>query len=211
MKETLAEQQPFSFSLLRLKPREVLEPRVLAPCIALVLTTFSYGVVLTITPDLSDSLGIDNRGLFFAYFTGASVTVRVLAGKASDKYGRLVVLKIATLIMAAGMFLIGWATSVPMFLAGGILFGLGAGMNTPTVFAWTIDLSRDRYRGRAMATMYIALEFGIGVGALLSGWIYRNDDTRFAYAFGLGGLLALVAWVYLQTVAPRLTPAPETA
>ncbi len=209
MKETLTDRQRFSPSLLRLSPREILEPRVIAPCIALIFTTFSYGVVLTITPDLSDSLGIDNRGLFFAFFTGASVSVRVLAGKASDKYGRLVILKIATLVMALGMSLIGFAQSVPMFLVGAVVFGLGAGMNTPTVFAWTIDLSRDLYRGRAMATMYIALEFGIGMGALLSSWIYHNDDTRFGYAFGLGSLLALVALVYLQWGAKRMTPPVE--
>ena len=209
MRETLEDRQPFSLSLLKLSPHEILEPRVIAPCIALLLTTFSYGVVLTLTPDLSDSLGIANRGLFFLYFTGASVAVRVFAGKASDKYGRLVVLKVATLVMVLGMLLIGFAHSVPMFIAGGIVFGLGAGMNTPTVFAWTIDLSRERYRGRAMATMYISLEVGIGIGALLSGWIYDNDDTRFVQAYGLAALLAATALVYLQIGAKRLTPPVE--
>ena len=211
MKETLDNRQPFSLSLLKLSPDEILEPRVVAPCIALLLTTFSYGVVLTLTPDLSDSLGIANRGLFFLYFTGASVTVRVLAGKASDKYGRIVVLKVATLVMVIGMLLIGFSTSVFMFVAGGIVFGLGAGMNTPTVFAWTIDLSRERYRGRAMATMYISLEVGIGVGALLSGWIYNNDDSRFALAYGLAALLAATALVYLQVGAKRMLPHAETS
>ena len=209
MKETLEDRQHFSFGLLKLSPREILEPRVVAPCIAVILTTFSFGVVLTLTPDLSDSLGIANRGLYFLYFTGASVAVRVLAGKASDRYGRVAVLRVATVVLAAGMLLTGFATSVPMFIAGGLVFGLGAGINTPTVFAWTIDLSRDRYRGRAMATMYIALEFGIGVGALLSGWIYGNDDTRFGYAYGLGALLALGGWVYLLLGAKRMVPPAE--
>ncbi|MGB3851198.1 MAG: MFS transporter [Tunicatimonas sp.] len=209
MKETLVERQPFSLALFRLSPREILEPRVVAPCVVVVLTTFSFGIVLTLTPDLSDSLGIANRGLYFLYFTGASVAVRVLAGKASDRYGRIAVLRVATLTLMVGMLLTGWATTVPMFIAGGVVFGLGAGMNTPTVFAWTIDLSRDRYRGRAMATMYIALEFGIGMGALLSGWIYGNDDTRFGYAYGLGALLVLVGWLYLLIGAKRMTPPVE--
>ena len=211
MKETLQDRQPFSFSLLKLSPHEILEPRVIAPCIALVLTTFSLGVVLTLTPDLSDSLGIPNRGLFFLYYTGASVAVRVFAGKASDKYGRMGVLKVATLVMVIGMLLIGFAESVPVFIAGGIVFGLGTGMNTPTVFAWTIDLSRERYRGRAMATMYISLEAGIGIGALLSGWIYGNDNTRFVFAYGLGALLAATALVYLQVGAKRLVPQMEAS
>ena len=210
MKETLPAPQRFSLSLLRLSPREILEPRVLAPCIAMILTTFSYGVVLTLTPDLSDSLGVSNRGMFFLYFTSASVAVRVFAGKASDKYGRVVVLKVATLVMAVGMLLIGLAPTAPVFFAGGIMFGLGSGMNTPTLFAWTIDLSRDRYRGRAMATMYISLEAGIGIGALLSGWIYGNHDANFVWAYGIGALLAATALVYLQLGAQRLVPSIET-
>ena len=210
MRESLKERQPFSLSLLRLSPREILEPRVIAPCIALVLTTFSYGVVLTLTPDLSDSLGITNRGLFFLYFTGASVAIRVFAGRASDKFGRIAVLKVATLVMALGMLLIGFAQTVPMFMLGGVVFGLASGMNTPTVFAWTIDLSRERHRGRAMATMYISLELGIGIGALLSGWLYNNDDARFVFAYGAGALLAATAFVYLLVGAQRMTPAVET-
>ena len=204
IRETLPQPKRFRFSLLKLSPHEILEPRVLAPCIAMLLTTFSFGVVLTLIPDLSDSLGIQNRGLFFLYFTGASVAVRFFAGKASDRWGRLIVLKVATATTVVGMLLLAFAHSVSIFIAGGIVFGLAAGMNTPTLFAWTIDLSLDQYRGRAMATMYISLEAGIGLGALLSGWIYSNDTANFVYAYGLGALLAFIALLYLQFGAKQL-------
>jgi predicted MFS family arabinose efflux permease len=51
--------------------------------------------------------------------------------------------------------------------------------------------------------MYIALEAGIGLGAFLSGWIYGNDPSRFLYAYGLGGMLAAVAFVYLFFIPAR--------
>ena len=197
MQETLQEKEHFRFSHLKLKKNEIFEPRVIAPSIVLMLTTFSFGIVLTITPDLSDSLGIKNRGLFYTFFTIASVAVRFFAGKASDRYGRVQVLKVSTIVLTISMFALAVADSVALFLGSAIVFGLAAGMNTPTAFAWTIDLSHDKHRGRGMATMYIALEVGIGLGALLSGWIYGNDPGRFFYAYGLGCVFSALAFVYL--------------
>jgi len=197
MKETLEDKQAFRLSFLKLQKHEVFEPRVIAPCIVLLLTAFSFGIVLTITPDFSDSLGIQNRGLFYTFFTIASVAVRFFAGKASDKYGRIQVLRVSTSILVVAMLMLGFATSVEFFLFSAIVFGLATGMNTPTIFAWTIDLSHEKHRGRGMATMYIALEAGIGLGALFSGWIYANDPSRFVYAYGLGALLAVFGLVYL--------------
>ncbi|MEK6481117.1 MFS transporter [Catalinimonas sp. 4WD22] len=197
MKETLEDKQNFQLAFLKLKRDEIFEPRVIAPCIVLLLTTFSFGIVLTITPDFSDELGIRNRGLFYTFFTVASVAVRFFAGKASDRFGRILVLKVSTVVLFVGMLMLSLADSVELFLTAAIIFGFAAGMNTPTVFAWTIDLSHDKHRGRGMATMYIALEAGIGLGALLSGWIYANDPSRFIFAYGLGAILALFAFAYL--------------
>lgn len=202
MKETLEDRQPFKISFLKLKRDELFEPRVIAPCVVLLLTAFSFGVVLTITPDFSDELGIQNRGLFYTFFTIASVAVRFFAGKASDKFGRIQVLKVSTTVLFIGMLMLSLADSVEFFLTAAIVFGLAAGMNTPTIFAWTIDLSHEKHRGRGMATMYIALEIGIGLGALLSGWIYANDPGRFIFAYGLGAILSLFAFAYLFFV-PR--------
>lgn len=198
MKETLNERESFRFSHLKLKRKEIFEPRVIAPSIVLMLTAFSFGIVLTVTPDFSDYLGIVNRGLFFTFFTVASVSVRFFAGKASDKFGRIAVLKVSTIMLTLGMLMLGMSDSVNMFLASSVVFGLASGMNTPTIFAWTIDLSHEQHRGRGMATMYIALEAGIGLGALSSGWIYANNNANFIYTYGLGAVLALSAFIYLQ-------------
>ena len=198
MKETLEQPERFRWSLLRLSKNEIFEPRVLPPAIVLVLTTFSFGTVLTIAPDLSDHLGIRNKGLFFTCFTIASVAIRFFAGKASDKYGRAAVLKVAAFTLAVGMLLLALANSVTTLLVAGVVFGLAAGMNTPTAFAWAIDLSHEKHRGRGMATLYISLEAGIGLGALTSGWIYGNDPAMFFYTFLSGAILGLCALLYLQ-------------
>ncbi|MEM9671245.1 MAG: MFS transporter [Bacteroidota bacterium] len=207
MHETLVDRKPFRFKLLRLDWREVLEPRVWAPCIVMLLTTYSFGVALTLLPDQSDALGIENRGLVFMYMTIASVAVRFFAGKASDRYGRVIVLKWAAFILVIGCLFLGYAPSGYWLLVAGVFFGLAVGMNTPTIYAWTIDLSHPQRRGRAIATMYISLEIGIGFGALTSGWMYGNQLERLPYAFIVASVLSFLALIFMIAARPQLKTA----
>jgi MFS family permease len=197
MKETVPEKQPFQWKLLKVNWREFYEPRVLGPSITFLLTAFSFGIVLTIVPDLSKHLGIDNKGLFFTIFVIASLAVRLIAGKASDRFGRVKVLKVSALSIATAMLTIGFAENAFQLMFAAALFGLAVGMNSPTIFAWTIDLSDTKFRGRAMATMYIALEIGIGSGAFLSAEIYDNNPNNFGWSFWIGTILSLIAFAYL--------------
>lgn len=204
LKETVKDKERLQIHHFKLNRHEIIEKRVLAPSLVLFLTVFCFGTVLTIIPDFSESLGIKNKGLFFAVFTLASLGIRILAGRASDKYGRIPIMKIATLSMAISMLIIGFATTKNMFLFGAVIFGCSTGMNSPTVSAWTIDLSLDALRGRALATMYIALEAGIGIGALVSGWSYNNDPKNFPFVFSLGAITSLLAFFYLFALPKEL-------
>ena len=77
------------------------------------------------------------------------------------------------------------------------------GMNSPTLFAWVTDLSDDTNRGRAFGSIYIAMELGIGIGALASGFTFANNPQNFLIAFGTAGVLALLALVYLIMTSPK--------
>jgi len=202
--ETLppAQRRRFSLSLLKLQWSEVLEPRVLAPALVTLLCLFPFGAVLTVVPDQSRLLGLagPTKGLFYVCYTGASLGVRLLSGRASDIHGRVPVLRLSAGILALGLGLLVWSPSVPWFLAGAVVFGIGTGLNSPTLYAWTIDLSHPEHRGRAVATMYIALEIGIGLGALLAGWIFANQPAHLPYVHGLSLLCVLLALAYLFTL-----------
>lgn len=200
MRETLDNPNRFRMGLLKISRREIFEPRVLNPSIVMMLTVVSFGIILTIIPDFSEHLGIQNKGLFFTSFTLSSLAIRFLAGRASDKFGRIRVLKVSSGLLVVAMGLIGWADTATELLLAAAVFGVAVGMNSPTVFAWTIDLSHPERRGRAMATMYIAMEAGIGFGALASGWIYANDPSRFSLVFWTGGAFALLGFLYLNLV-----------
>ncbi|MGY6557729.1 MAG: MFS transporter [Nitritalea sp.] len=200
LKETLPDKQPMRRAYLKLNRTELIEKRVLVPSLVLFLTVFSFGTILTIIPDYSEHLGIQNKGLFFAVFTLSSLGIRIIAGKTSDRYGRIPVMKVATSSMAVAMMVIAFSTTTWQLIVGGIIFGASVGMNSPTISAWTIDLSLDEKRGRALATMYIALEAGIGIGALVSGWLFNNRVENFPLVFSIGAITASMAFIYLFTL-----------
>ena len=200
MPETLVNPQPFRFGLLRLKKAEIFDKQALPPFIVLLLQSFGYGVVLTLISTLSTSLGITNKGLFFTVYTLASLVVRLGFSRSSDRYGRVPVLTFSTALLAVSMVLLIVAQSQVLFWTAALLYGFSSGMNSPTVQAWTADLADEATRGRAMATMYIALEAGIGLGALGSGWLLNHvaGQTGLTASFGLAAGLALVGTGYLS-------------
>ncbi|RBL93538.1 MFS transporter [Chitinophaga flava] len=198
MKETLANKQSFRFSLLKIKGEEIFEPLVWSPVIICFLTYFSYGAMLTIIPDFSAFLGINNKGLFFTFFTASSIGIRLLAGKVSDRYGRVPVLKISALLMAASMLMMGLATSSTLLMAAAVVYGISVGLNAPAITAWTIDLGQPEHRGRALASMYIAMEAGIGLGAYFSAFVYNNNASHFPATFYLFAGITLLATIYLS-------------
>lgn len=197
MRETLQEKQKFRFSMLKISKSEIFEPLVLAPVIITFLTYLSYGALFTIIPDFSAHLGIENKGLFFAFFTAASIGIRLLAGKVSDKYGRVPILKISTLTMAIGVFLLAISHTPAMMLTAAIIYGVSVGLNSPAITAWTIDLGHPRFKGRALATMYISMEAGIGLGAYLSAFIYHNEARFFPLTFYCTAAVTMLAALYL--------------
>ena len=199
MPETLANPQPFRFGLLRLKKDEIFDKYAIPPFIVLLLQSFSSGVILTVISTVSASLGITNKGLFFTVYTVASLVVRLLFSRTSDRYGRIPVLFISTVVLAFSMVLLILTDSPVLFWISAIFYGMSWGMNSPTVTAWTADLSNEKTRGRAMATMYIALEAGIGLGAIGAGWVLNHfaGESGIDASFAVSGVLALVAVAYL--------------
>jgi MFS family permease len=197
LKETLEEKEPLRLSLFKLERTEIIEKRVLLPSIILFLSVFSFGVVLTIVPDLSAHLGIKNKGLFFAVFTLSSLGIRLLAGRTSDRHGRVAVMRVASAVMVLAMCAVAFAESKAVLLGSGVLFGAAVGMYSPTTTAWVVDRSLDRFRGRALATMYIFLEIGIGIGAVVAGWLYDNNPENFRLVFLTSGAIAFLGFLIL--------------
>lgn len=197
LRETLPSTKPFNSSMLRVRFSEFYEPRVLAPALVLMLAVLSFGTMVTLIPDRCEVLGLGNKGLFFTVFTTASIFVRFGAGRISDRIGREKVLAVSSLLIGTSMILLGIAESIPALLLGAVLFGLGNGINSPTVLAWAIDLSHQNHIGRGMATVYMGMELGIGLGALVSGSLYAANSNMYPVVFIGSAICCFIAFGFL--------------
>src|SRR5690606_19589620 len=125
-------------------------------------------------------------------------------GGLPDGYCSVLIIEygLATLILSTGI--LAWGGSPLWLVVGAAVYGIGGGILSPAVNAWTIDLSSPHQRGKAMATMYIALEAGIGLGALIAGWVYYDRIARIPYIFLGTMVVAALAWLYLRGYKRRV-------
>lgn len=207
LEETLPKsmKSKFSLKLFRINWSDVFEPKVIPVFWIMVLMSFSYGAVLTLLPDTTKLVGWHNKGLYFTIYTIASIGVRFFFSKSSDKHGRIPILIISSFFLVISMFILAFPVNEITMVISAILFGISSGFSTPTLAAWTSDLAHKNHMGRAMATMYIALEIGIGIGAFLSGYLYKGLSQMTPLPFFIAGLLASIALVVLLSLRKNWT------
>lgn len=197
IKETLQDRISFNFSLLRLGRDELFERKVLPVFIVMFLTTIGSGIILVLSPDFSGYLHIKNKGAFFILYVLSTIFVRLFTGKLSDKYGRRQVLLIGVVLLCLSTYSISFSTHATWYYISSALIGIAVGITSPTLFAWTADLSPEERRGLGSSTMYIALEFGILAGALLTNYFYDNTFRSLLFTFKIGAAITALAGIYL--------------
>lgn len=197
LKETLPAKQDFKATHLRISRGDIVDMQVFPAALVTLLSYVPYGAVLTLIPDWSGHIGVANKGTFFMAFTLASLLVRFVAGKVSDRHGRVAVIKAGLLVLVAAMVLLANSGDYAGLILGSVVYGIATGILSPAVNAWTIELGSAGQRGKAMATMYISLEVGIGGGAFIAGWFYQDVIDNIPWLlYGSGGTAA-VAMVYM--------------
>ena len=210
LKETLPVRQPFRWGLLKINRDDIFDPLALPAGMMMLCCYFSYGVILTLVPDLSDHLGVHNRGLFFTIFTLSSVSTRLFAGKLSDQLGRVPVLEASALLIGVAMLVFANVTTPNGLYLASVLFGLGNGIFSPAISAWTVDLGDPARKGRALATMFIALEIAIGGGAAIAGWWFADQTSRMPAVFYLSAAFSFAGFLFLKIRAHRNRLSPST-
>lgn len=171
---------------------------------ALLPVAFAFGAFLTITPDFVDSLGYVYKGSFNTIIVIASISMRLFAGKASDRLGRVPLLIIGSALLAVGMFGLALAQNQLTAALAGVVYGMSIGINMPAIFAWTADLAKPGKIALALGTMLMALEVGIGAGAVFSGHRFAGDVNAIPSLYAISGAFGLVMFVILLAARNRL-------
>ena len=155
--------------------------------LAMVCYGFGFGATQTFVPVLMERFAIGRIGLFFAAWSFTAVTVRILLGSTSDRYGRHAVLVPAMLTMSAAVAMLIFARSLSGILVVGLTFGLAQGLLYPTMNALVADWSSAHNIGRIQSLFSGSYSLGIASCSFFFGSIAE----RFGYAAMLSTTLAI--------------------
>lgn len=197
IKETLPVVQPFRMKQLLIKGDEIVERNVLPVAIIMFLSAICSGIIFVLSPEMADFLHIEDKGWFFMWYVLSTIGIRLFSGQFSDRFGRRETLIVGMIMLSISMLVIGLANSQEMFTFSAVLFGIATGISSPTIFAWTADLSPFHRRGIGAGTMFIALEAGIFSGSVLTNVIYDNHFDSIFNVFCVGAFTAFLCIVYL--------------
>ena len=195
--ESLQVQEKISIQHLKITWKDVFEPNVLPAAFVMFLTAICSGIIFVVTPDISGMLQIENKGFFFGFYVISTIVIRLLTSSLSDRIGRPQTLIIGVSILIASMILIALVDTQTSYIVAAIVFGFATGISSPTLFAWTADLSHKDRRGVGAGTMFLALEFGIIAGSLITLIVYDNSSAGVYRAFIIGAFSALLALSFL--------------
>ncbi|MDO7609484.1 MAG: MFS transporter [Crocinitomicaceae bacterium] len=197
VEETLEKPEKFDGSQLKVNWKDVIEPSVVPAAVVMMLTASCSGIIFVLVPDISGFLGIENKGFFFGYYVMSTIFVRLFSSSLSDRIGRRETMLIGVFILLVSMILLSRVDSYNSFVLAAIVFGLATGVSSPTLFAWTADLSHIKRRGVGAGTIFIALEAGIMLGSTSTIFTYNSTPQSIQQVFLFGILMSILAILYL--------------
>jgi MFS family permease len=165
-----------------------------------------FGVFTSVSPgfvagELHHSSRVLAGLVVFTVFGGAALAQTVLGGLPLHTLRTVGVgaQGIGILLVVAGMY----ATSFPLFLAGGAIAGAGAGVQFKAAIGAVASMAAPRKRGEALAGLFFIAYLGMSVPALSIGLATRFLDATTVMTWFAGILLILLAGIAVPAAPKR--------
>lgn len=166
-------------------------PRVRIPATVLLLVGLSFGALSTFVPLFMRENNVDlNVGLFYTAAAIASFTIRLMVGRASDRYGRGLFITLSLILYATSMVILWQSRTSLMFLIAAVAEGAGAGMLIPMIAALMADRSYPHERGRMFSLCMVGFDLGIAFAGPILGAIAVQTGYRAIF-----GISAVLTWI----------------
>lgn len=146
--------------------------------------------------------GVSVIGLFFLFYAGTGIVLRLTLRRLPDQIGSRKVLLAGMLLMSAGMFsfVLVDAANTWRIIVPALLTGAGHGLMFHTMTSLTLENYPHAVRGSGSALALMMLDLGTIVGAPVLGLI--GERLGFPMLFGaIGGFCLVVAAAYFTTSA----------
>lgn len=138
-----------------------------------------------------------NPGTFFFVYATALTVIRPISGKLSDKYGEVFIILPALLITVLAILVLTTSNGLIGVIIAAILYGIGFGSAQPTLQAAMLRIVDPSKRGIANASFFTAFDLGIGLGAILLGFVSQLFGYRILFtASAVSGVVALLIFMF---------------
>jgi MFS family permease len=161
----------------------------------------AYGSITTFVPLFSNSIKV-NSGAFFLAYAATLALIRPIAGKLSDRHGETFVIVPALVITISALIVLSFSTGLFSVLVSAVLYGIGFGSVQPALQAVTIRLARPDRIGVANASLSTATDLGIGLGAIMLGWV--SQFTSYKVLFMVSAVSVAFSLVLFTFFVKRL-------
>lgn len=170
--------------------------------IAMMIVMMSYGGVISFITLYTLELGLGSAGVFFTVYAVGLFLSRLVAGRIFDRKGPALTGPAGFVLVATGLSFLWLYHRMTGFVLSGFLIGLGYGIIFPTFQAMANNLVGPGRRGAANSTFFTALDLGIGIGAVFTG--YLAQLAGLVNAFGVLALVTVagIVW-YLAVTQPH--------
>lgn len=149
----------------------LIHPAGLLPGLVLAATIWGMAGFLTFVPLYALDLGMGGAGLVLGLFSGIVVVIRSVGARIPDRLGPGRCTRIALVLTATGLAVIGvWRTPAGL-VAGAAILGVGIALFTPALFALAVEGIASNERGAVMGTTSAFLDIGFGLGPATLGFV----------------------------------------
>ncbi|MCR6544315.1 MFS transporter [Dehalobacterium formicoaceticum] len=183
--------------------KTIFDRTAIKPALYQFFMAFCAALIWSFIPLYGMSRGIENIGMFFPVYAGATIVVSLFTGKLVQRFGVGKVF-IPGLIMQLFAFIsLAYAQSLPLILLGGFLYGLGSASGFAIISFIGMDLAPAHRRGAANATLFAAMDVGVASGSVLMGIItaqFGFTVTFFVAAVMIG--LDIIVFLLTQSTRP---------
>ncbi|SDD76159.1 Predicted arabinose efflux permease, MFS family [Paenibacillus sp. UNCCL117] len=159
---------------------QIFERSVLPVASSLFFLAVAYGGITTFLPLFAESIRV-NSGTFFLIYALALTLIRPLAGKLSDRFGEAYVILPSLVITIASLLVLSFSTGLGGVILAAVLYGIGFGSAQPALQAANLRLAPPDKRGVANATYLTAFDLGIGLGAIMLGWVSQYSGYELLF------------------------------
>ncbi|MDQ0878628.1 MFS family permease [Paenibacillus sp. V4I3] len=159
---------------------EFFEKSVLPVTASCFFHAIAYGGITTFVPLFANSIKV-NPGAFFLAYAATLALIRPIAGKLSDRHGETYVIVPALVITISALITLSFSTGLFGVLVSAVLYGIGFGSVHPALQAATIRLAHPDRKGVATASLLTATDLGIGLGAIMLGWVSQYTSYQLLF------------------------------